>query len=64
MDPRDMPDLPVFTQFEEMLIARVEVRQVRGQQYKYSGHVVNFLRNTGKIYDKLPLLPPAFKCCL
>jgi hypothetical protein len=68
MDPGDMPDLPVLTQIEEMLIARVhvfvEVRQVRGQQYKYSGHVVNFLRNTGKIYDKLPLLPPDLEMVL
>jgi hypothetical protein len=61
MDPGDMPDLPVLTQVEEMLIARVhvfmEVRQVRGQQYKYKGHVVNFLRDTGRVYNKLPLLP-------
>lgn len=43
MDPGCLPDLPELTQVEEMLIARVhvliEVRQVRGQQYKYKGHV-------------------------
>jgi hypothetical protein len=53
--------LPKLSQVEELLIARVhcfvEVRQVRGQQYKYRGHIVNFLNNTGKVYDTLPLLP-------
>jgi hypothetical protein len=59
-----MPDLPELSQTEEMLIARVhvsvdsvEVCRVRGQQYKYSGHIVNFLRDTGRVYDTLPLLP-------
>jgi ATP-dependent DNA helicase PIF1 len=50
-----------LTQVEEMLIARVhcfvEVRQVRGSQFRYRGHVVNFLNNTGKVYDCLLLLP-------
>ncbi|KAL6789495.1 hypothetical protein GGI42DRAFT_347248 [Trichoderma sp. SZMC 28013] len=45
-----------------MLIARVHVHvqifQHRGQQYKYRGHVVNFLRDTGSVYSQLPLLPP------
>ncbi|KAF2827752.1 hypothetical protein CC86DRAFT_239963, partial [Ophiobolus disseminans] len=53
--------LPKLSQVEEMLIARVhcfvEVRQIRGQQFKYRGHVVNFLNNTAKIFNKLPLLP-------
>ena len=53
--------LPKLSQVEELLIARVhcfvEVRKVRGQQYKYRGHMVNFLNNTGKVYDTLPLLP-------
>ena len=44
-----------------MLIARVhvsmEVRRVRGQQYKYSGHVVSFLQNVAKVYRQLPRLP-------
>jgi len=50
MDPGSVPEhLLALTQVEEMLIARVhvfiEVRQVRGQQYKYTGHVINFLRD-------------------
>ncbi|EED13560.1 hypothetical protein TSTA_098170 [Talaromyces stipitatus ATCC 10500] len=61
MYPGNMPDLPELSQTEEMLIARVhvsvQVRRVRGQQYKYSGHVVNFLRDTARVYDTLPLLP-------
>ena len=62
MDPGPLPQgLPVLTTVEEMLIARVhvfiEVHQVCGQQYKYSGHVCNFLRDVGRIYTKLPLLP-------
>lgn len=46
---------------EEMLIARVHVHvkvlQVRGAQYKYRGHVVHFLRNVGRLFEELPLLP-------
>jgi ATP-dependent DNA helicase PIF1 len=46
---------------EEMVIARVYVAInvfiVRGQQYKYRGHVIHFLRNVGKVYNKPPLLP-------
>jgi hypothetical protein len=62
MDPGSVPEhLPALTQVEEMLIARVhvclEVRQIRGQQYKYTGHIINFLRDVGKVYRKLPLLP-------
>ncbi|KAH0826840.1 hypothetical protein AYO21_07253 [Fonsecaea monophora] len=62
MDPGPgHPSLPELTQIEEMLIARVhvtiEVRQVRGAQYRYKGHICNFLRDTGLIYSKLPLLP-------
>jgi hypothetical protein len=53
--------LPELSQVEEMLVSRVhcfvEVRQIRGQQYKYRGHVVNFLNNTAKVYNVLPLLP-------
>ena len=37
--------LPALTQTEEMLIPRVhvfnEVRQVKGQQYIYKGHIIN-----------------------
>ena len=61
MDPGSLPSLSDLTEIEEMLIARVhaavQVRQVHGQQYKYSGHVVNFMRNTGRVYNSLPLLP-------
>lgn len=32
--------------------------QIRGQQYKYKGLVVNFLRDTGKVYSQLSLLSP------
>jgi hypothetical protein len=61
MDPGPAePGLEPLTQIEEMLIARVhcfvEVRQVRGIQYKYKGHVVDFLTNTAKVYNRLPLL--------
>ncbi|EAQ87454.1 hypothetical protein CHGG_04073 [Chaetomium globosum CBS 148.51] len=46
---------------EEQLIARVhvhvEVFLYRGQQYKYRGHVVNFLRDVGEAYNQLPRLP-------
>jgi ATP-dependent DNA helicase PIF1 len=61
MDPGPMPpSLEQLTHIEKMLIARVhcfvEVRQVRGVQYKYKGHIVNFLTNTSKVYNRLPLL--------
>ena len=53
--------LPILTQTEEMLIARahvhVQVRRIRGHQYKYSGHTVNFMQDNMKLYDRLPLLP-------
>jgi len=35
----------------------MEIRQHRGQQYKYGGRICGFLCNTGRIYDELPLLP-------
>ena len=54
------PHLPQLTQIEEQLIARVHVHlqvwQIKGQQYKYKHHIVNFMQNTTKVYDKLPLL--------
>ncbi|PWI63922.1 hypothetical protein PCL_03007 [Purpureocillium lilacinum] len=54
--------LPQLTKVEEMLIAPVHVfvnvMQVRGQQYKYRGHIAHFLRDVGKVYRQLPLLPP------
>ncbi|KJZ67980.1 hypothetical protein HIM_12631 [Hirsutella minnesotensis 3608] len=56
--PGNLPDL---TMVEEMLIARVHVHvkvlQVRGAQYKYRGHVVHFLRNVGRLFEELPVLP-------
>jgi hypothetical protein len=62
LNPGMMPEgLEPMTQIEEMLIAQVhcyvEVRQIRGVQYKYKGHVVSFLTNTAKVYNRLPLLP-------
>ncbi|EEU34868.1 uncharacterized protein NECHADRAFT_98098 [Fusarium vanettenii 77-13-4] len=54
-------NLPSLTMVEEMLIARVHVHvkvlQVRGSQYKYRGHVVHFLRNVGRLFEELPVLP-------
>ncbi|KAK3371254.1 hypothetical protein B0T24DRAFT_311779 [Lasiosphaeria ovina] len=62
MDLGDVPDhLPKLTQVEEQLIARVhvflDVRLVRGQQYRHSKHCVSFLRDTGSLYNQLPRLP-------
>lgn len=62
MDPEEFPaHLPELDDTEEMLIARchvhVEVQRYRGAQYKYAGHTVYFMKNTGKIYNKLPRLP-------
>ena len=62
MDP-SMVDhtLPELSQVEEMLITRVhvyvELRQVRGAQWRYKGHIINFLRDVGRVYNTLPLLP-------
>ena len=62
------PNLPNLTQVVEMLIAKVhvmvDVHQSRGQQYRYSGHVCNFLCDVGKIYNKLPLLPKILEIVL
>ena len=62
IDPGEFDvDLPALTEVEQMLISRVhvfiELRRVRGQQYKYTGHIINFIRDTGRVYNKLPLLP-------
>jgi hypothetical protein len=46
--------------FQDQLLVlprTVKIRQVRGQQYKYKGHIINFLRDTGRVYKILPLLP-------
>jgi Helitron helicase-like domain at N-terminus/Domain of unknown function (DUF6570)/PIF1-like helicase/DNA helicase Pif1, 2B domain len=54
-------ELPPLSMVEEMLIARVHtvvnVLTVRGQQYRYKGHVAHFSRNVGVVYSQLPLLP-------
>lgn len=62
MDPGDIPnELPTLSMVEEMLVTRIHVHtqvfQVRGVQWKYKGHVYNFFRDTGRIFNKLPLLP-------
>jgi ATP-dependent DNA helicase PIF1 len=62
LDPGEVPDfLPKLSPIEEMCIAKVhcfvEVRQHRGVQYKYKGHVCNFLCNVGHVHKSLPLLP-------
>lgn len=53
--------LPILSDIEEQFIARVhilvEIRQIRGSNHCYRGHIVNLLRDTGKIYSHLPLLP-------
>ncbi|KAM4063335.1 ATP-dependent DNA helicase PIF1 [Hirsutella rhossiliensis] len=60
--------LPELTPTEEALFARVHVHVnimlVRGQQYKYRGHVVHFLREVGLVYNQLPLLPPELNTVL
>ena len=46
---------------EELLIARVyihlQVVRVRGQQYRYTGHIYCFGQNTPKTWRQLPWLP-------
>lgn len=53
-------NLPHLSEIEEILIARanvlVQVQQIKGQQFSYSGHTVNFMQNVTKVYRKLPLL--------
>lgn len=62
MDPLPLPShLPPLSIAEELLIARAHVLvsccRVKGCQYKYSGHVINFMQNTAKVINKLPSLP-------
>ncbi|KAG7009693.1 ATP-dependent DNA helicase [Physcia stellaris] len=62
MDPGAvLRSLPELTIAEELLIARVHVlmsySRVKGVQYKYSGHIINFMQNTPKVVSKLPSLP-------
>ncbi|KAJ6578932.1 hypothetical protein B0H10DRAFT_2343751 [Mycena sp. CBHHK59/15] len=64
MNPGVVPgpeDLPPLTQMEEMIIspvhALVSLYQIRGGQFKYSGHCCNFARETAVFHNKVPLLP-------
>lgn len=62
MDVGFIPDnLPSLSEIEEILITEahvhVQIRQIKGQQFSYSGHIVNFMQNVTKVYQKLPLLP-------
>ncbi|KAI3930658.1 hypothetical protein MKX01_037104, partial [Papaver californicum] len=50
MDPAEVPiELSRLTNLESLLIARVHpmisVYRVKGQQYKYSGNIINFLQD-------------------
>ena len=61
-DVGSIPDnLPSLREIEEILIAKahvhVQIRQIKGQQFFYSGHTVNFMQNDTKVYQKLLLLP-------
>src|SRR6266567_6693793 len=61
LDPGPIPSfLPILTAVEELLIARVyihlQVIRVRGQQYRYTGHVCCFGQNTPKTWRQLPRL--------
>lgn len=53
-----VPDLPDLTLIEQLLISRIHVAinvfKVRGQQYKYRGHIVHFFKNVAKVYSELP----------
>ncbi|KAJ7302069.1 hypothetical protein DFH08DRAFT_723543 [Mycena albidolilacea] len=62
MDPGPAANLPNLTQIEEMIIspvhALVSLYQVRGGQFKYSGHCCNFACDTAVFHhNKLLLLP-------
>ncbi|OTB00584.1 hypothetical protein M426DRAFT_15391 [Hypoxylon sp. CI-4A] len=62
MDFGEVPaELPQLSQVEEMLIAKVhvdaEIRQHRGMQHRYKGHICYLLRDVGKVYRVLVLLP-------
>lgn len=62
LDFGDVPaGLPELSRVEERLMARVhahvEVFVYRGHAHKYRGQVVNFLRDAGRVYRRLPRLP-------
>jgi hypothetical protein len=54
------PHLPELSQMEEMLIspvhALIQLWQVCGGQFKYTGHTCNFPQETAVFHNKLPLL--------
>jgi hypothetical protein len=58
MDPGDVPEeLATLSMIEQLLIARihpvVSVYRVKGQQYKYSGNIINFPKNVTKFAKTL-----------
>ena len=62
LDVDPVPEhLSELMQVEEHLIARlhvhIQVWQIKGQQFKYKSHVMTFMQNTPKVYNKLPVLP-------
>ncbi|KAL2491551.1 Uncharacterized protein Adt_27179 [Abeliophyllum distichum] len=62
MDPGVVPiELSRLTNLEQILIARahpmMSVYRVKGQQYKYSGNVINFAQDVNSIADVLPFKP-------
>ena len=62
MDFGSIPNhLPELSMVEQFIISPVhvftQVRQVRGAQYRFKGHVVSFARDIGRVFDQLPLLP-------
>ena len=62
LDVGSVPEhLSELMQIEEHLIAHlhvhIQVWQIKRQHFKYKSHVVTFMQNTPKVYNKLPLLP-------
>ncbi|KAL2481044.1 Uncharacterized protein Adt_34010 [Abeliophyllum distichum] len=62
MDPGVVPiELSRLTNLEQILIVRVHpmmsVYRVKGQQYKYSGNVINFAQDVNSIATVLPFKP-------
>jgi hypothetical protein len=62
LDPGPVPSfLPTLTAVEELLIAciyiHLQVVHIRGQQYRYTGHVCCFGQNIPKTWRQLPRLP-------
>ena len=62
MDPGPVPDyLPKLSEVGQAIISLVHVAmkyyRFRGEQFKYSGHILNFEQNTPKIVQNVPALP-------